>query len=225
MADTKITGLTAVSAAAATNTLPAVEDPSGTPVTKKVTLTQIAALFQTIWTSLQFGGATSSFPMLKRSTTTLQTKLADDSAFTNHEALGYMFGGLTTNTLRLASYQATVTVLNGATDGKEAAIAMPDNFLPLCVGIHVTVAATNAVNLTDIGDEGDTDSYVDTIAVAVNSTGYKGMFACNGLRGFPGGTANTGALGTADEVMATVSGDPGATGVTMRFTFLGIVGG
>jgi hypothetical protein len=44
LADTKITGLTAVSAAAATNTLPVVEDPGGTPVTKKATLAQVAAL-------------------------------------------------------------------------------------------------------------------------------------------------------------------------------------
>jgi hypothetical protein len=32
---------------------------------------------------LNFGGTTSSFPALKRSTTTLQARLADDSAFTN----------------------------------------------------------------------------------------------------------------------------------------------
>jgi hypothetical protein len=32
---------------------------------------------------LQFGGTTSSFPALKRSTTSLQARLADDSAFTN----------------------------------------------------------------------------------------------------------------------------------------------
>ena len=36
---------------------------------------------------LQFGGTTSSFPALKRSTTTLQVKLADDSAFTLLESL------------------------------------------------------------------------------------------------------------------------------------------
>lgn len=133
-------------------------------------------------------------------------------------------GGGNTNSLSVGTYVATVTVINGATDGKEAAIGMPDNFLPLAVAVHVTVAATNAVNLTDIGDEGDTDSYVDTIAVAVNATGFKGIFACNGLRGLPGGTSNTGALGTADEVMMTVSGDPGATGVTARLTFIGITG-
>jgi hypothetical protein len=32
---------------------------------------------------IQFGGTTSSFPALKRSTTSLQARLADDSAFTN----------------------------------------------------------------------------------------------------------------------------------------------
>lgn len=133
-------------------------------------------------------------------------------------------GGGNTNTLTVGTYEATVTVANGATDGKEAAIGMPNNFLPIAVGVHVTVASTNASNLTDIGDEGDTDSYVDTIAVSVATTGFKGIFSCNGLRGLPGGTANTGALGTADEVMVTVSADPGATGVTMRLTFIGITG-
>jgi hypothetical protein len=41
---------------------------------------------------LQFGGLTSSFPALKRSTTSLQARLADDSAFTNIQ------GKLTTET-------------------------------------------------------------------------------------------------------------------------------
>jgi hypothetical protein len=35
---------------------------------------------------LQFGGTSSSFPALKRSTTKLQTRLADDSAFALHQA-------------------------------------------------------------------------------------------------------------------------------------------
>lgn len=41
---------------------------------------------------VQFGGTTSSFPALKRSTTSLQVRLADDSAFTNIQ------GKLTTET-------------------------------------------------------------------------------------------------------------------------------
>jgi hypothetical protein len=52
---------------------------------------------------LQFGGTTSSFPALKRSTTTLQARLADDSAFASVQ------GKLTTDT----AYTATVIVPTG----------------------------------------------------------------------------------------------------------------
>jgi len=52
---------------------------------------------------LQFGGTTSSFPALKRSTTSLQARLADDSAFTNIQ------GKLTTET----AYAATAPTPTG----------------------------------------------------------------------------------------------------------------
>ena len=52
---------------------------------------------------LQFGGTTSSFPALKRSTTFLQARLADDSAFTNIQ------GKLTTET----AYTAGAVVVTG----------------------------------------------------------------------------------------------------------------
>jgi hypothetical protein len=52
---------------------------------------------------LQFGGTTSSFPALKRSSTTLQVRLADDSAFASVQ------GKLTTDT----AYTATVIVPTG----------------------------------------------------------------------------------------------------------------
>ena len=99
---------------------------------------------------------------------------------------------------------------------------MPANFAPLAIGVNVTTAAANAVNLQDIGDDADTDSYLDGATIAVNSTGFKGIFGCNGVRGL--GTGTSGATGTADEVEVVVSGDPGASGVTMRITFLGILG-
>ena len=47
-------------------------------------------------TSLLFSGTTSSFPALKRSTTTLQVKLADDSAFTTLEMGIPKFSGTNT---------------------------------------------------------------------------------------------------------------------------------
>jgi hypothetical protein len=41
---------------------------------------------QTDFSRLMFGGQTSSFPALKRSATVLETKLADDSGYTQHNA-------------------------------------------------------------------------------------------------------------------------------------------
>lgn len=119
-------------------------------------------------------------------------------------------------------YKATVTVANGATTGKEAAIGMPAGFRPQMVAVEVTVASTNASNLQDIGDDADTDSFVDGLAISVATTGYKGTFACNGTRGYPGGTAGSGTeLITPDEVEVVISADPGASGVTMELTFYG----
>lgn len=46
MADSKITDLTAVDAPIVTDIVPMVDDPTGTPVTKKATFTQIADLFK-----------------------------------------------------------------------------------------------------------------------------------------------------------------------------------
>lgn len=52
-----------------------------------VRLTNDAA---TDFNRLQFGGTTSSFPALKRSSATLQVRLADDSAFTTIQASNYI---------------------------------------------------------------------------------------------------------------------------------------
>tara|TARA_Y100001938_G_scaffold141069_1_gene210283 strand:+ start:50 stop:526 length:477 start_codon:yes stop_codon:yes gene_type:complete len=122
-----------------------------------------------------------------------------------------------TNTMTLSVYTATVTVANGATTGKESSIGIPSNFIPMGVMITVTGAASNAVNLQDIGTDADPDGFVDGISEAVNSTGFKGFFPCNGVLGMSGGTT-TAATETADEVEIVVSGDPGAdTTVVMKF--------
>jgi len=67
---------------------------------------------RTDFNRLMFGGSTSSFPALKRSTTTLQCRLADDSAYAQFDALGYSVGGAAgaSGTVTAAS---TVTVVNG----------------------------------------------------------------------------------------------------------------
>jgi hypothetical protein len=163
----------------------------------------------------------------KNTSTGVVTKLADlfsaNKANTTAASRGgaLLLNSIATDSFTVQTYQATVTVASGATNGNEASIGMPDNFLPIAVMVTVDTAATNAVNLQDIGVQADTDDYVDGISVAVNSTGFKGIFGCNGLRGISG---TDGALTTSDEVAMVVSGDPGASGVTATLTFVGVVG-
>ena len=129
--------------------------------------------------------------------------------------------GANTNEMTFSQYTATVTIASGATAGKESSIGIPSNFIPMGVTVAVTTAATNSVTLNDIGTDADPDGFVDGISPAVNSTGFKGFFPCNGVLGMSGGTT-TAATATADEVEAVVSGDPGASGVTMVLKFIGI---
>jgi hypothetical protein len=163
----------------------------------------------------------------KNTSTGVVTKLADlfsaNKANTTAASRGgaLLLNSIATDSFTVQTYQATVTVASGATNGNETSIGMPDNFLPIAVMVTVDTAATNAVNLQDIGVQADTDDYVDGISVAVNSTGFKGIFGCNGLRGISG---TDGALTTSDEVAMVVSGDPGASGVTATLTFVGVVG-
>jgi hypothetical protein len=127
--------------------------------------------------------------------------------------------------MRFYQYVATVTVVNTATTGKEAAIGMPANFHPMAVGIYCSVAATNACSLVDIGDDAATNSYCDGIVTNdLTTTGFKGIVGCNGVRGsgdITGGVQV--ATTTADEVEVVVSADPGSTGVTLILTFFGIL--
>ena len=125
--------------------------------------------------------------------------------------------GAVTSTMTLKTYETTITVANGATTGKESAIGIPSNFIPMGVTVAVTTAASNSVTLNDIGTDADTDGFVDGISPAINSTGFKGFFPCNGVLGMSGGTT-TAATATADEVEVVRSGDPGAaTTVVLKF--------
>ena len=117
--------------------------------------------------------------------------------------------GALTNQMTLETYTATITVADGDTTGKESSIGIPNNFIPMGVMIAVTTASANAVNLVDIGTDSDTDGFVDGITVAVNSTGFKGFFPCNGVLGMSGGTT-TASTATAEATELVVSGDPGA---------------
>lgn len=125
-----------------------------------------------------------------------------------------------TSEMTLSVYTATVTVANGATAGTESAIGIPSNFIPMAVMVACTGAASNSVNLVDIGTDADPDGFVDGITAAVDSTGFKGFFPCNGVLGMSGGTT-TAATETADEVEVVLSGDPGAD-TTVVLKFMGI---
>ena len=125
--------------------------------------------------------------------------------------------GELTSEMTLSQYTATITVANGATTGKESAIGIPSNFIPMGVMVAVTGAAGNSVTLNDIGTDADTDGFVDGISAAVNSVGFKGFFPCNGVLGMSGGTT-TAATETADEVELVLSGDPGGdTVIVLKF--------
>ena len=133
--------------------------------------------------------------------------------------------GTVVTDMKLSVYEATVAVASGSTTGKETAIGMPDNFIPLAATVVVTEASSNAVNLQDVGSDADTDGFIDGISAAMNSTGFKGYFACNGVLGLTGMTT-TAAVATADEVEVVLSGDPGAGAdggsTTMIIKFFGI---
>ena len=133
--------------------------------------------------------------------------------------------GALTNEMTLSTYTATITVAASGTSHKEASIGIPANFIPMGCAITVTSAAANNVNLVDIGTDADTDGYLDGIGstCAVNSTGFKGFWVCNGALGFIDlGAGVVATSSTPDEVEVVLSGDPGATGCTLKLKFFGI---
>ena len=128
--------------------------------------------------------------------------------------------GALVSDMTLSTYSTSITVASSGTSHKESSIGIPSNFIPMGVAITVTSAAANNVNLVDIGTDDDTDGFVDGISIAINSTGFKGFFPCNGVLGMSGG-ATTAATETADEVELVISGTAGAGGV-IALKFFGI---
>jgi len=128
--------------------------------------------------------------------------------------------GALTNEMVLSTYNATIDIAATGTSHKEASIGIPSNFIPMGVAITVVSATANNINLVDIGTDADTDGFVDGIAIAINATGFKGFFPCNGVLGMSGG-ATTAATATADEVEVIISGTAGAGG-QLSLKFFGI---
>jgi len=128
--------------------------------------------------------------------------------------------GAITSDMKLSTYSTSIAIAATGTDHKETSIGIPSNFIPMGVAVTVTSAAANAVNLVDIGTEADDDGFVDGITAAINSTGFKGFFPCNGVLGMSGG-ATTAATETADEVQVVISGTAGAGGI-VALKFFGL---
>ena len=129
--------------------------------------------------------------------------------------------GALTSDMKLSTYSTSITIAASGTEHKESSIGIPSNFIPMGVAVTMTGATANAINLVDIGTDADTDGFVDGISVAMNSTGFKGFFPCNGVLGMSGG-ATTASTATADEVEVVLSGDPGAAGATIVMKFIGV---
>jgi len=112
----------------------------------------------------------------------------------------------------LEIFEQSVTVANGATTGTSTA-TMPTNFICLSAVVVVTTASTNGVYLTDVGTAADPDAYLDgmSTSIAINSAGFKGHFASNGLGGLVDLAATTTAAVAAPATLTlTVNSDPGS---------------
>ena len=130
--------------------------------------------------------------------------------------------GAVTNDMTLSTYSTSIAIAATGTDHKETSIGIPSNFIPMGVAVTVTSAAANNVNLVDIGTEADDDGFVDGLpTTAINATGFKGFFGCNGVLGMSGFAAGQVATETADEVQVVISGTAGAGGV-IALKFFGL---
>ena len=112
-------------------------------------------------------------------------------------------------------------VKNSTTGAVTSDFTLQTFSVTITIAASGTAAAANAVNLNDIGTDADPDGFVDGIASALNSTGFKGFHGCNGVLGMSGYT--TGASGlVGDEVEVAISGAAGGTGATIALKFFGI---
>ena len=130
-------------------------------------------------------------------------------------------GALNTD-MGLKVHEYSMTVEDSAATGV-ITDTLPTNFIVLSVLVAVTTAATNAVTLTNLGPVGATDTWLNGNGSAMNSTGFKGVFVGNGANGIVTlGAGTTAAAAAPATLTVTLSGDPGATGCTIKFKVLGI---
>lgn len=134
--------------------------------------------------TFQFLGATSSFPMLKRNSTVLETRLADDSAYAPLAAAALrQYGGENGQFARITSVTELTTIAAAATT--DTAITIPADAIVIAVSVRVTTVIPTATTF-DYGIAGATTRYGTGVSTAANTTSPGTLDA---LRYYAAGTA------------------------------------
>lgn len=130
------------------------------------------------FTLLQFGGTTSSFPALKRSTTSLQVRLADDSADASLSASRL----LTPKSAELTIASGVITVTGGYHDVDTEADAASDDLDTISGGVDGaililranndarTVVVKDGTGNIQCGGDRTLDNTQDTVTLLFSST-------------------------------------------------------
>jgi hypothetical protein len=116
---------------------------------------------------LQFGGTTSSFPALKRSSTALEVKLADDSAYAPLAASQYSSTGANAQTTNVKQLTELTTIDAAATT--DTTIEIPAGAILLGVTARVTVAITGTTTF-DLGTAATADKFGDNVSSTATTT-------------------------------------------------------
>lgn len=168
--------------------------------------------------------------IVKNATTGAVTKIADVNGVTGgnsvtadaaKEAGALFLSSIATTGLVMKTYQATVTVANGATTGDEAAIGFPANFIPMFCVIRNNSITTSGGVIADVGTAASAQAYVDGASLASSAVASQ-IFACNGVNGIgSGGSGTTAGIPlTPDEIRVTMA-DPGLSAASVTVTFIG----
>ena len=169
--------------------------------------------------------------IVKNTSTGVVTKLADLHATTGGNSVvadaatkagALLLSSIATIGCVMKTYQATVTVANGATTGDEAIIGFPSNFIPMFCVVTNNGVTTSGGNITDVGTAADPNAYVAGCVLATSSAQSQ-IFACNGLNGIGSNGSGTvaGIPLTPDEVRVTMA-DPGLSAADITVTFIGM---
>ena len=131
----------------------------------------------------------------------------------------------------LGTVQFTITHGSGDTTADSAATNfVPAGFYPLTAVINPSRGTTSSVTFDDLGPTGDANGFIDDGALvgtaALMQAGTTFCLPCNGAQALIPKVANTQVPAVGNQALrSTLSGTPGAGGVTLRITLFGLVQG